>query len=134
MSRRKSFEVPGLRHESPLPAACRIGSLVMSSGIFPKDPATGEAPPEVERQCELLFANIRRVVEAAGGTTEDIIKITIWVKDKSSKTYLNNEWLAMFPDPYSRPARHTFSYQDIPKGMLVQCEIVAVVDSPDKNS
>jgi enamine deaminase RidA (YjgF/YER057c/UK114 family) len=104
-----------------------MGSLVMSSGIFPKDPATGAAPAEVERQCELLFANVRRVMEAAGGTTADIVKVSIWVKDKSAKACLNREWLAMFPDPHSRPARHTFSYDDIPKGMLVQCEIVAVL-------
>jgi enamine deaminase RidA (YjgF/YER057c/UK114 family) len=125
--KRCSVNVPGLEHDNPLPAACRIGSLVMSSGIFPKDPATGTAPPELERQCELLFANVRRVVEAAGGSTADIIKMTLWVKDKSARTFLNREWTAMFPDPQSRPARHTFSYNDIPKGMLVQCEIVAVL-------
>ncbi len=129
MTSRKSIDVPGLQHDNPLPAACRIGSLLMSSGIFPKDPATGQAPSEVEQQSELLFANIRRVVEAAGGTTEDIIKVTLWVKDKSAKEFLNHEWLKMFPDPHSRPARHTFSYQDIPNGMLVQCEIVAVLRS-----
>jgi enamine deaminase RidA (YjgF/YER057c/UK114 family) len=124
---RRSIDVLGLQHDNPIPSASRIGSLVMSSGIFPKDPATGQAPAQVEHQCQLLFANIRRVIEAAGGTTDDIIKINIWVKDKSSKEHLNREWLRMFPDPHSRPARHTFSYQDIPKGMLVQSEIVAVL-------
>lgn len=101
----------------------------MSSGIFPKDPATGTAPPEVERQCELLFGNIRRLMEAAGGSIDDIIKVTVWVKDKSSKSEINRQWLAMFPDPAARPARHTFTYSDIPPGMFVQCEIVAVLPS-----
>ena len=125
--RRRSVDVPGLQHDNPIPSACRIGSLLMSSGIFPRDPSTGVAPPEVERQCELLFANIRRVVEAAGGTAGDIIKVSMWVKDQSARAHLNREWLAMFPDPQSRPARHTFSYDHIPKGMLVQCEIVAIL-------
>lgn len=132
--KRRSINVPGLQHDNPLPSASRIGRLLMSSGIFPKDPATGTAPPDLERQCELLFANIRRVVEAAGGTTQNILKVTLWVKDKNARTHLNRAWLEMFPDPDSRPARHTFSYDDIPKGMLVQCEIVAVLPDETQDS
>ncbi len=93
------------------PLQRRIGSLVMSSGIFPKDPSTGKAPDGLEEQCAVLFANIRRVIECAGGTTEDIIKITVWAKDQKTKAFVNKEWLAMFPDPHSRPARHTLDVQ-----------------------
>jgi enamine deaminase RidA (YjgF/YER057c/UK114 family) len=131
VSRRQSIDVAGLQHENPIPCASRIGSLLMSSGIFPIDPATGRAPEGAGAQCATLFANIRRIVEGAGATTEDIVKVTVWVKDASSKEYLNREWLKMFPHPQSRPARHTFSYPDVPKGMLVQCEIVAVL-RPEK--
>jgi len=127
MNRRHSFEVPGIEHANPIPAATRIGSLIMSSGIFPKDPATGNAPDGLEEQCALLFANIRRIVECAGGTTEDIIKITIWTKDRKTRTVINKEWLAMFPDPQSRPARHTFVYDEFPENMQIQCDLMAVV-------
>ena len=127
MSKRRSFEVPGIEHENPIPAATRIGSLVMSSGIFPRDPATGKAPDGLEEQCAVLFANIRRVIESAGGTTEDIIKITVWAKDQKTKAFVNKEWLAMFPDPLSRPARHTMMYNEHPGNMLVQCDLTAVV-------
>ena len=127
MTRRRSIDVPGLKHENPIPCASRIGSLLVSSGIFPSDPATGSAPEGADAQCAMLFANVQRIVEAAGGTPDDIVKVTVWVKDSTSKQFLNREWLKMFPDPDSRPARHTMNYQDIPKGMLVQCEIVAVL-------
>jgi enamine deaminase RidA (YjgF/YER057c/UK114 family) len=127
MSRRRSFDVPGIEHTNPIPAATRIGSLIMSSGIFPKDPATGKAPDGLEEQCAVLFANIRRIVESAGGTTEDIIKITIWTKDRKTRALLNKEWLAMFPDPQSRPARHTFVHDEFPENMQIQCDLTAVV-------
>ena len=126
MSKRRSFEVPGIEHENPIPAAARIGSLIMSSGIFPKDPATGKAPDGLEEQCSVMFANIRRVVECAGGTTDDIIKITVFAKDRKTKAFVNKEWLAMFPDPHSRPARHTIVYHELPGNMLIQCDLMAV--------
>ena len=127
MSNRRSFEVPGIEHENPIPAATRIGSLVTSSGIFPRDPATGKAPDGLEEQVVMLFANIRRVIECAGGTTEDIIKITVWAKDRKTKAFVNTEWLKMFPDPHSRPARHTLVYNELPGNMLIQCDLTAVV-------
>lgn len=129
MSKRRSFEVPGIEHENPIPAAARIGSLIMSSGIFPKDPATGKAPDGLEEQCAVMFANIRRVVECAGGTTDDIIKITVFAKDRKTKAFVNKEWLAMFPDPHSRPARHTIVYHELPGNMLIQCDLMAVTGS-----
>jgi len=128
VSKRRSFEVPGIEHENPIPAVTRIGSLVMSSGIFPKDPADGKAPDGLEEQCAVLFANIRRVIECAGGTTDDIIKITVFAKDRKTKAFVNKEWLAMFPDPHSRPARHTIVYNELPGNMLIQCDLTAVVD------
>ena len=104
-----------------------IGNLMMSSGIFGMEPETRKTPPDVESQCKLMFANIRRVMEAAGGSIDDIIKVVVWAKDKSFKEAVNKEWLAMFPDEHSRPARHTMLYQGFSGNTLVQCEIVAVL-------
>src|SRR5437870_1248834 len=106
MSKRRSLEVPGLHHENPIPVGCIIGPFMMSSGIFGMEPGTRNTPPDVEGQCKLMFANIRRVMEAAGGSVDDIIKVLILAKDKAIKEAVNKEWLAMFPDEQSRPARH----------------------------
>ena len=65
-------------------------------------------------------------MEAAGGTTEDIIKISVWLAG-ADKSILNREWLAMFPDRESQPARHTFENQVLPQNYLVQCEVTAVL-------
>jgi 2-iminobutanoate/2-iminopropanoate deaminase len=128
MSRRRSFEVPGLQHDNPLPMGAIIGNLMMTSGIFGMDPATHKIPDDIVEQCRLMFANVRRVMEAAGGSTDDIIKLVVWAKDKSFKEAMNREWLAMFPDEHSRPARHTMMYAGFSANVLIQCEIVAVLN------
>jgi 2-iminobutanoate/2-iminopropanoate deaminase len=52
--------------------------------------------------------------------------MTVYIKDDSARAAVNQEWLRCFPDPHDRPARHTLVY-DLPGGMLVQLEVIAVV-------
>jgi enamine deaminase RidA (YjgF/YER057c/UK114 family) len=106
---------------------CIIGPFMMTSGIFGMEPETRKTPPDIESQCRLMFENIRKVMDAAGGSVEDIIKVVVWAKDKGFKEAVNKEWLKMFPDEHSRPARHTMLYQGFSGNALVQCEIVAVL-------
>lgn len=128
MSRRRSIEIPGLGHENPIPVASIIGPFLMSSGIFGKDPADGQIPPAIEEQCRLMFANIGLILAAAGGTPDDIIAMTVWVKERSLRPHVNKEWLTMFPHDHSRPARHTMLNTDLPGNALVQCAITAVIE------
>ena len=127
MHKRRSIEIPGLEHVHPIPNACRVGNFLMTGGIYGKDPLTRKLAPDIAGQCALMFANIQRVLEAAGAASEDIIKINVWLKNKDDRDHVNKEWLIMFPDPHSRPARHTFKDDDQPYGALVSCEVIAVI-------
>ncbi len=127
MNKRRSIEIPGLQHENPIPVASQIGSFLVTSGIFGKDASTGIIPPGIEDQCLQMFANIRLILAAAGGTSEDIIKMAIWVKDKTLRQYINIEWLKMFPAEHSRPARHISLNPDLPGAALLQCEVMAII-------
>ena len=111
-----------------IPSACRRGPFVVSGGISGGDPDTGKVPPDIESQCRFMFENVRRIMAAAGGSTDDIIKMTVWITDRSLREILNRHWVAMFPDPHSRPARHTLSSRDFIPPMQVQCDILAVVE------
>ncbi|HLG80869.1 MAG TPA: RidA family protein [Bradyrhizobium sp.] len=125
-ARRKSIHIGSFTHANPIPNACRIGNLVMSGVILGRD-ADGKMPESLEAQCANLFAHMKATVEAAGGTTDDIIKMTVWLKDRSQRGPVNVEWLKMFPDEHSRPARHALQ-MDMEGGALVQCDFTAVID------
>src|SRR5262245_46337634 len=88
VSSRKSIEIEGLRHENPIPAASVSGNILMSSLLFGLEPHTRRLPDDIEEQCKLMFENVRRVMQAAGGTPENIIKMVVWVKDNAFKSVL----------------------------------------------
>ena len=125
-AQRKSIHIGGFRHANPIPNACRIGNLVMSGVILGRE-SEGKMPETLEAQSANMFAHMKATVEAAGGTTDDIIKMTVWLKDRSQRGPLNAEWLKMFPDEHSRPARHS-QHADMEGGSLVQCDFTAVID------
>jgi enamine deaminase RidA (YjgF/YER057c/UK114 family) len=124
MTRRKSIHIGGFKHANPIPNACRIGNLVMSGVILGRDGA-GVMPESLDAQCANMFAHMKATVEAAGGTTDDIIKMSVWMRDWSNRDVLNAEWVTMFPDPHSRPARHV-SQAELAGGQLIVCDITAV--------
>lgn len=128
MGKRQTLEVPGVAHNAPIPMGVRVGNLVFSSGVSGADPATGELPDDPARQAELMFQNARTLMEQAGGTLDDVARMTVYVKDDSYREHLNREWLKAFPDEHDRPARHTLVW-NLRGGMLLQCELVAVLDA-----
>jgi len=127
MEKRQSIDVPGARHVNPIPSACRRGPFVVTGAISGGDPESGKVDPDLDAQCRAMFANVRRVMEIAGGTPEDIVKMTVWITDRSLREILNRHWIAMFPDPHSRPARHTMTSHDLVAPMQIQCDILAVL-------
>ncbi len=127
MAVRKSIYVEGFSHKNPIPAACLLGGTLYSSSVQGSDPATGKYGATLEQQCALMFAHVRRIVEAAGGTTADIVEVTVWMADRTQRAALNVPWLEMFPDPNSRPARHTMN-GDLDGGKFIECSFVALID------
>lgn len=127
MPKRASIYVEGFSHKNPIPAACRVGNMVYSGSIQGTDPATGKYGADVDAQATLMFAHVRRIVEAAGGSPENIVKMTVWLRDRSNREPVNREWLKMFPDPHSRPARHAIQ-SALDGDKLMECDFVAVLD------
>lgn len=128
MSARRSIVVEGFNHgQQPIPAASRVGPLVMTGGVHGLDPATGKLPDGVEDQARLMFENLARIMAAAGGTMATIARMTVYVKVPDARAAVNVEWLRAFPDPADRPARHTLVNETLPANMLVQCDATAWV-------
>jgi 2-iminobutanoate/2-iminopropanoate deaminase len=124
----RSIHVDGVKHGAPIPMGARVGNMIFSSAIMGTDPSTGKVPEDLESQCVFAFANMKTMVENAGGKIEGIGTIKVYMKDRSQREAVNRPWLEMFPDEDDRPARHAIEYDAFPPGVLVQLEIVAVVD------
>ena len=99
----------------------------MSGVLTGRDPATGEMPPALDAQCANVFAHVRALMHAAGGTPDDIIKMTFWLSEYRDRDALNREWTAMFPDAATRPARQVMAAQ-LDGGSLVQCDLSAILE------
>jgi len=77
-----------------------------------------------------MFKLMEIIVETAGATVDDIVKLTVYLRKGISRDALNSEWKRYFPDADSRPVRHVIIYDNLPEKMLIQCEFLAV--APDE--
>ena len=122
----RSIDVPGIGHKAPIPLGARVGPLLCSSAISGKDPATGGLAPTPAGQVAQAFANLRALLAAGGATLEDVARLTVTLADDSLRDEVNRHWLACFPEPADRPARH-IGVQALGHGMAVQLECIAWV-------
>ncbi len=127
MPRRQSIDLAYMRHGNPFPVGSKIGNIVISGAIHCVDEKSGQTPEGPGEQVAAMFNNIRNFMAAAGGATDDILKIRLLVKEPQYSGYINKEWVAMFPDEECRPTRKI----DIPvqlHGGFFAAEIYAVLD------
>jgi 2-iminobutanoate/2-iminopropanoate deaminase len=122
----RSIDLPGASHKAPIPAAARVGNVICTSAIAGKDPVSSELPGDASAQVRNAFANLRAVLQAGGGSLQDVVKLSISLKDNAVREAVNAEWLACFPDPQDRPARHIVLH-DLQHGMWLQLEAIAVL-------
>lgn len=125
MSRRRVIEFPTIRHAAPIPSAVVIDNVLASSALFGADPATGALPAEADAQVGFLFRNVADILDLAGGTPDDVLRMDVLIRDNAVRELVNREWLQMFPDPADRPARHITVVENLPAA--AQIELLAVL-------
>jgi reactive intermediate/imine deaminase len=109
----------------PYSQAIRAGDTVYLSGQIGLDPATGQMVEGVEAQAHRVLQNLRAVAEAAGGTLDDIVKVTLLLADMADFAKVNEIMATYFRQPY--PARATYQVAALPKGARVEVEGVMVL-------
>ncbi len=101
-----------------------MNGMLFLSGMLPIDPATGElVSGGVREQTGQIFANIRAVLAAAGVTTEQIVKTTVFLQDMSLFGEMNEVYATQFEGSF--PARSAFAVKALPKNALVEIEVIA---------
>ena len=128
MSRRQTYHLDPVKHSAPIPMGAKVGNIIFSSAIGGADPATGIVPQgDIETQCENAFTNLRNFLAKAGATTDDIVRINVFMKSEANRQKINKPWLEMFPDENDRPARHQLIVENLPAPYDVQIEVIAVL-------
>ena len=125
--KRQSFDIDSFRHANPIPCVTRIGPLLMSSIIVSRDPGGDTVPETIEAQLDNLFHHVGEMLHAAGADWQHVAKMTFYMPSLDLRAQLNVPWVAHFPDPASRPARHT----QLAPTSYAQCDFVAYVDDVD---
>jgi 2-iminobutanoate/2-iminopropanoate deaminase len=125
--KRKSIVVDGLHHGGqPIPVASVVGNILVSGGVFGMDPENGKIPEDIQSQCKIMFQNVERIMKAAAGSLDNIVRFTVFLNDKANRIVVNDEWIKYFPDEMSRPSRMTVN-RELPGPLKIQCEIYAVL-------
>ena len=103
--------------------AIQSGSLVFLSGQIPLDPETMEiVDGDFEARARRVFANLKAVTEAAGGTLNQIVKCTVYLTDLDNFATVNSVMAEFFEEPY--PARVALGVASLPKGADVEAEAI----------
>ena|SRR5215204_2456968 len=101
------------------------GDLVFTSGQIGIDSKTGQLPEGFEAQFEQVFKNLTAVLDAAGSSSEHMLKATVFLADMNDYNKLNELYKAKFKgDP---PARTTVQVAHLPRDAKVEIEAIAVL-------
>ena len=103
--------------------AIRSGNFVFLSGQIPLDPATMEVVDgDFEARARRVFDNLQAVAEAAGGSLDNIVKLTIYLTDLGNFATVNAVMESYFSEPF--PARAALGVASLPKGVDVEAEAI----------
>lgn len=101
--------------------AVRCGDTVYLSGAIPLVPDTMEiVSGDVRAQVEQVFVNLEAVVEAAGGTFDDVVKLNVYLTDLANFPIVNEVMATRFAEPF--PARAAIGVSQLPKDVAVEIE------------
>ena len=110
----------------PYSQAIQCGNLVFTSGQIPIDPATGVfVEGGIKEQTHQSLLNVKAVLEEAGLTMGHVVKTTVFMADMNDFADMNAVYAEFFTEPY--PARSAVAVKTLPKGALVEIEVVAGV-------
>ncbi len=108
----------------PYSQAIKVNNLVYTSGQIPINPVTGSfVEGGIKEQTRQSLTNVRAILEEAGLTMANVIKTTVFMADMNDFADMNAVYAEFFAEPY--PARSAVAVKTLPKGALVEIEVIA---------
>ena len=109
----------------PYSQAIDLGSIVITSGQLPIDPATGAFPEGIKEQTRQSLTNVKSILKAAGLSMDAVAKTTVFLSDMNNFGAMNEVYATFFTEG-SYPARSAVEVARLPKDALVEIEVIAV--------
>ncbi|MCR5663346.1 MAG: RidA family protein [Oscillospiraceae bacterium] len=109
----------------PYSQARVAGGMIFASGQIPIIPETGALAEGLEAQAEQVFKNIAALLDAAGSDMAHVVKTTVFIKNMNDFGAINAIYARHFLEPY--PARSCVEVARLPKDVLLECEVIALV-------
>jgi len=110
----------------PYSQAVRANGFLFVSGQVALDPASGELTgANIQEQTERVLENVKGILETAGSNLHQVVKITVFLKDMSDFSKMNETYARYFTS--APPARATVEVARLPKDALVEIEVIAAV-------
>ena len=103
----------------------KVGDLVFTGGSIPRDPQTLEIPVDFQEQCTLVFENLEGVLQAAGTSLRNAVKVTIYLTDMGNWESMNGIY-RKYIDEDAPPARTTVQVAGLNNNYKVEVEAVAL--------
>ena len=114
----------------PYSQAIEANGMIFASGQIPINPATGQfVEGGIQEQTRQALTNARNILQAAGTDMENVIKTTVYLSDIHNFAAMNEVYAQFFTEPF--PARSAVAVKDLPKGALVEIEVLAI--KPDNS-
>ena len=110
----------------PYSQGIKVGDLVYTSGQIPIDPATGNfVEGGIKEQTRQSLQNVKAILEEIGLTMGNVVKTTVFMADMNDFADMNAVYADFFTEPY--PARSAVAVKTLPKGALVEIEVIAEI-------
>ena len=108
----------------PYSQAIEVNRFIFASGQIPIDPATGEfVEGGIKEQTRQSLLNAKSILIAAGTDLNRVVKTTVYLSDMANFAAMNEVYSSFFEQPF--PARSAVAVKDLPKGALVEVEVLA---------
>lgn len=103
--------------------AVKVGKMIFTSGQIPVDPITNEMPKDVQEQTQQSLNNIKAILATEGYTLNDVVKTTVFIDNMKDFAKINEVYAREFGE--HKPARSCVEVSKLPKGALIEIEVVA---------
>lgn len=110
----------------PYSQGIKVGNMIYTSGQLHIDPKTGKLlEGDIQEQARLCLENVKAILNEAGASMENVVKVTVFVQDVSKFSLINEVYAEYFSE--HKPARSLVEVAKLPLGGQIEIEAVAVI-------